>query len=280
MQVKIAAFADEASRDFKGQIAAMERNEIKLLEIRFIDEENIADISREKALEIRRQLDDHGLSVWAIGSPTGKVSLKNDFTPHFDAFRHQLDLAEILGAKHYRLFSFYDTDSTDACFDLICTKMQCMLDAAKGSGILLCHENEKGIYGDQAEKCRRLLAALPELRAVFDPANFLQVGQQVLPAWEMLAPYVEYLHIKDCNAEGKVVPPGAGLANLKELLRRYFSKGGQVVTLEPHLTAFIGLDRLENGERTQSAYSYISGEEAFDAAADALKTIIREAELQ
>ena len=53
MQVKIAAFADEASRDFKGQIAAMERNEIKLLEIRFIDEENIADIPREKALEIR-----------------------------------------------------------------------------------------------------------------------------------------------------------------------------------------------------------------------------------
>lgn len=276
LNLKVAAFADEASKALDGQIAAMKRNGISLLEIRFVDAENISVITAEKAREIRRALDDHGLSVWSIGSPTGKIKISDDFAPHFDSFRHQLELADILGAKHYRLFSFYETDESASCFDRVCERLERFVDASRGSDMVLCHENEKGIYGDIASRCVKLHQAIPALKAVFDPANFLQCGEVILPAWEKLAPYVEYLHIKDCNAEGKVVPPGSGLGNLPELLKRYAAQGGSVCTLEPHLTKFIGLDKLENGEKTESAFSFANSDEAFDAAASALNKMIME----
>lgn len=277
LNLKVAAFADEASREVDGQIAAMKRNDISMLEIRFVEQNSISEISLEKAKEIRKSLDENGLSVWSIGSPTGKISLQKDFGPHLDQFRHQLDLADILGAKHYRLFSFYDTDDSDACFDLICERMQQFVDVAKGRDIVLCHENEKGIYGDTAAKCLKIHKALPTVKAIFDPANYLQCGEVVLSAWELIAPYVEYLHIKDCNAEGKVVPAGAGLGNLPTLLKLYAAQGGQVVTLEPHLSiATLGLDKLEKGEKTQSEFTFANSNEAFDCAAAALRKMIME----
>ena len=88
-----------------------------------------------------------------------------------------------------------------------------MISAAKGSGVDLCHENEKGIYGDVAERCYKLHTALPEFKGVFDPANFVQCGEDTLVAWELLKPFMKYAHIKDAKADGKVVPPGDGIGH-------------------------------------------------------------------
>ena len=68
-ELHIYAFADEASGQIDGQIAAMRRNALNGLEIRGVDGQNIADISLEKAREVRRKMDDAGLTVWSIGSP-------------------------------------------------------------------------------------------------------------------------------------------------------------------------------------------------------------------
>lgn len=276
LNLNVAAFADEASKSLEGQIAAMKRNGISLLEIRFVDADNISVISNARAREIRNALDDAGMKVWSIGSPTGKIKIEDDFEPHLEQFRHQLELADILGADHYRLFSFYGAEFNEAGLAQVLERMNRFAEAAKGTGIVLCHENEKGIYGDIADRCVEIHRALPTVKAVFDPANFLQCGEVVLEAWEKLAPYVEYLHIKDCNAEGKVVPPGTGLGNLPTLLKKYSENGGKVVTLEPHLTKFIGLDKLENGEKTESAFSFATADDAFDAAAAALNKMITE----
>jgi len=272
---KLAAFADEASGELAGQIAAMKRNGIGGLEIRFIDGQNIAKVSCDKAKEIRDRLAAEGLHVWSIGSPTGKIKLQDDFAPHLEEFKHQLELANIMGAEHYRLFSFYGADDSDGAFNAVCERTAAFLDAARGSGVVICHENEKDIYGDTDDRCVKLLTQFPELRAIFDPANFLQCGVKILPAWEKLAPYVEYLHIKDCNQNGEVVPPGEGEGQLPKLLAAYGAKGGRVLTLEPHLNAFVGLEQLENsGSATRSAYAYASADEAFDAAVAALKKIL------
>lgn len=276
LNLKMAAFADEASASVTGQIAAMKRNGISLLEIRQVGENNISVVSKDEAKEIRKMMDDNGLGVWSIGSPSGKIQLSDDFGPHLDQFRHQLELAEILGARHYRLFSFYGADESQSCFDLVCERMQSFIDASKECNVLVCHENEKGIYGDTALHCLKLYQALPALKGIFDPANFLQCGVNTLEAWEMLAQYIEYMHIKDCNSDGKVVLPGTGVGNLRILLKKYAEQGGEVVTLEPHLKAFVGLDKLENGEKTESAGFYKNNDESFDAASAALRNMIME----
>jgi len=269
MKFKLAAFADEASSALDGQIRAMKDNGISLLEIRGVDGENIADLSKEKARLIRQKLDDNGLGVWSLGSPYGKIDLKDDFDAHLEKFKRSIEICDILGTRHIRLFSFYGAQD---CFDDVAERIGKFLDAAAGTDIVLCHENEKGIFGDLAENCLELHMAFPKLKAIFDPANYVQCGQDTKAAWEMLSPYVEYMHIKDALPDGSVVPAGKGAGNLAYLLSNY---QGEVLTIEPHLSVFEGLDALEAGQKTQiPEYAYPDSFTAFRAATDALKDLI------
>ena len=272
MSFKLAAFADEADGRISEQIKAMKENGVDYLEIRGVDGENISDITKEKAKEVRKQLDDAGLAVWSLGSPYGKIGIYDDFAPHLDKFRYGLELAEILGAKHIRMFSFYVPSGDEARFrDKVMSRLEKFILAAEGSGITLCHENEKGIYGDAASRCEEIHKTFPQLKAVFDPANFIQCGQDTVEAWKMLVPYVEYMHIKDAMADGSVVPAGKGIGNLPYLLENY---KGSVLTLEPHLSVFDGFDKLETAEKTKMGYCYPTSRAAFDAAVNALKELI------
>ncbi len=276
--MKIYAFADEASGRIDGQISAMRRNGLDGLEIRGVDGQNIADITPEKAREVRRKLDDAGLTVWSVGSPIGKIPIEADgFSAHLDRLRHVLDLAEVLGAGNLRMFSFYVPEGKKEEYrGKVMDRTGQMLAAAEGSGVALCHENEKGIYGDTADRCRDLLTVFPGLEGVFDPANFVQCGQDTLEAWAMLRNRIRYLHIKDALADGRVVPSGHGIGHVAEILGDFRSLGGSAVTVEPHLTVFDGLKELEQaGQRTRTdAFCYPDSDAAFDAACAALRILL------
>ncbi len=278
----IHAFADEASPNLDGQIAAMLRNGLQGLEVRGVDGRNVSDLSVSGAREIRRRLEENGLCAWSAGSPIGKISLADDFAAHLDRFRRTVEVTAALGAKRIRMFSFYPREG-QAQPDMrgqVLDQLGAMCDACEGSGVLLCHENEKGIYGDNAERCLDLLTAEPRLCAVFDPANFIQCGQDTLEAWEMLKDRVDYLHIKDAFfADGRVVPAGRGDGHVPEIVKDYLARGGTAMTIEPHLTVFAGLKDLERegGRSAVGAYAYESADAAFDAACAALKRILEEA---
>ena len=267
MGFKIAAFADEADNRLEGQIEAMLENDVQMLEIRGVDGENIDKISNDKARLIRKRLDDTGLSVWSLGSPYGKISIDDDFTPHLESFKHSLEIADILGAKHIRLFSFYNAKESGPVLE----RLASFIKAAEGTDIMLCHENEKGIYGDIAARCLEIHKALPQLRAVFDPANYIQCGQDVKEAWQLISPYVEYMHIKDALPDGTVVPSGHGIGELPYLISQYT---GSVLTVEPHLSVFKGFDELETEQKTKHSYCYPDSRTAFRAAVSALKDIL------
>ena len=272
--LKLCAFADEASAEIDHQIEALKRNSIPYLEIRNVDSVNIAKITLEKAKEVKAKLDANGLSVWSLGSPYGKIKITDDFAPHLDEFKYGLELSHELGAKCIRLFSFYEGD--DSTRDIVMERLSAFIDAAKGSGIILCHENEKGIYGDIATRCLDIHKTLPELKCVFDPANFVQSGQDTKEAWELLKNYVYYMHIKDATLDGKVVPAGVGAGNLPFLVSEYSKQGGGVMTLEPHLKIFDGLAALEESEEKTDIddFTYPDNDAAFDVAVNAIKEII------
>lgn len=279
-EIKIYAFADEASPMIDGQITALKENGLQGLEIRNVDNVNVSEISNAKAKEVRKKLDDAGLSVWSIGSPIGKIDIEKDsFAVHTEKFRRTLEITEILGAENIRLFSFFvpkDKNPEDYKEEVI-NRLGTFLDLAKGTGITLCHENEKGIYGDIPERCLELHKALPEIAAIFDPANYVQSGADTIKAWEMLDGYVKYLHIKDSLKDGSVVPAGKGDGNIPFILGEFSKKGKNRVTLEPHLAVFEGLSSLEKEGDTSvvgDVYRYSSNTEAFKAAADALKELI------
>ena len=278
MNYTLSAFADESSNAFSGQIDALKRNGFGCLEIRNLDGKNVTQLTVAEARELTAILTDHGLRVWSIGSPIGKIQIDDDFGAHMELYRHTLELAGEFGAEQIRLFSFFMPKDTapEQHRNLVIDRMAVIAETAKAYGITACHENEKGIYGDVAIRCLELHKAVPELKAVFDPANFVQCGQDTLQAWEMLSPYVHYMHIKDALPNGSVVPPGTGSGNVPALIARYMAQGGKVLSLEPHLYDFVGLKALEQEgeESVVGAMSFETAEEAFDHAANTLKNIL------
>lgn len=273
--VILGAFADEADGALQGQINAMLDNGIAHLEARNIGGKNFIDFTLDEAKAVKEQLDANGLRIWSIGSPLGKIGIKDDMEAHLDKLKHTLELGQLMGSERIRMFSFFiPADEDPAVYrDEVMDRLNRMVETAKGSGILLCHENEKGIYGDIASRCDDILRSVPGLGAIFDPANFIQCGQETLAAWDLLGDRIDYMHIKDCVEGGKVVPCGKGIGHVPEIIAKFRAKGGCQFTLEPHLTVFQGFADLEKDEAKTKidAFEYPTQRAAFDAAVAALK---------
>lgn len=277
--IKIYAFADEASPNIDGQITALKRNGLQGIEIRNVDGANVSDITLEKAKEVKRKLDANGLVTWSVGSPIGKIDIENDdFNAHLEKLKHTLEIADILDSKNIRIFSFYipEGKSAENYKNEVIARLGQMCEIAKAHTVFLCHENEKGIYGDIPERCLDLHSALPELRGIFDPANYVQSGADTLKAWDMLKDYIYYMHIKDSKLDGTVVPAGIGDGNLGSIVKNFILKGGNSFTIEPHLTVFEGFSHLERkGEASVIAeHVFSDSNTAFDAACTAFKNLL------
>lgn len=125
-----------------------------------------------------------------------------------------------------------------------------MVDEAKRRGLVLLHENEKHIYGDTPERCLDLMQEFygEHFQATFDPANFVQCQVNVYPhAYDLLASYIAYMHIKDAHlTDGTVTVAGRGDGGVKEVLSRLSEENFEgFLSLEPHLTDFVGFKDLE-----------------------------------
>ncbi len=276
-EIKLCAFADEAGDSLAEQIAMMRHNGIGLLELRSIDQKNVSKFTNGEVREYKKQLDDAGITVWSIGSPIGKVQISDDFEIDLDLCKRVVEIGEMFGAKAIRMFSFYGTQGKAEYRDTVMERLARYVETTKGTDLILCHENEKGIYGENAARCLEIHQNIPELKCVFDPANYVQVGQDTLEAWDMLEPYVLYGHVKDSLADGNIVPPGKGIGNISEYLSRFKAKGG-VLTLEPHLAEFSALADIEQkGEESKiGLYSFASKREAFDFAVACVKNLLKE----
>lgn len=280
-----SAFADEAGGGLLSQIDALKANGITHIELRGLDEGNISNFTAEQAKNVKKILDDNGIGVSSIGSHFGKINIKDSFDAHFDSFKQCVENADILGTKNIRMFSFYIDENEDYAVyrDEVFARLEKMADYARSGDIWCCHENEKGIYGDTDERCLDILTTFSgKIKGIFDPANFIQCKVEILPAFEKLKNYIEYMHIKDCRiSDGFVVPCGKGDGNIEELIRRFDKFDGKhFLTLEPHLKVFDGLKDLERSggsESVKEEFEYPSNRAAFDAACTAFKAVYEKA---
>jgi len=276
-EFKISGFADEISPEFSKQIEGFKKLGIKNIEPRNIDGINVSSLTAEKAKEVAAILKENDMGVSSIGSPIGKQKITEDFGPHYELFLNTLDVADILGTKRIRMFSFYLPEGEEAVYKKeIFRRMRELLDAAEKRGITLCHENEHGIYGDSPEKCLEIMKEFDgKMRSVFDPCNFVLDGFESYPkAFNMLNEYIEYMHIKDGDADNCICPAGMGIGGIPEILKelKASGRGDMMLTIEPHLQVFSGLDKLSvNHEDLKRKYAYNSSFEAFTAAYEALK---------
>ncbi len=276
---QLSAFADEAAVSLDGQIEAMRKNRISLLELRGVDGINCADLNPSQTAQIIKKLKDAGISVWSLGSPIGKVSIRSPKQAEEDRFKKVLDNAVSLEARCIRLFSFFETKGDPVYRDEVLERLQRFADIASGSGVVLCHENEKGIYGDCEQRCAEIHRAIPSVRAVFDPANFIQCDRDVMKAYALLKEFIYYGHIKDARKDGTVVPAGEGEGHIGTYVPDLLKGGDLVLTLEPHLQDFVGLAGLETPGETSVIDNarFKSNDESFEYAVRALRELLSKA---
>jgi sugar phosphate isomerase/epimerase len=241
MTVKISAFGDEVADDLAEQLNVLTREDIGYLELRAAWGKNVLDLTDDELARARVLLDARGIGVSAIGSPIGKSSLDLPREYELERLRRAVTVAHQWGIRLIRIFSFYVPQAeADSARAEVLARLQILVAEASRAGVVLVHENEKGIYGDTPTRCQDLLTSIdsPALRHAFDPANFVQVGVQPMrDAWPMLAAYTAHVHIKDARfGDGSVVPAGQGEGAIADLLAALAHANYQgFLTLEPHL---------------------------------------------
>jgi 3-dehydroshikimate dehydratase len=274
--IRLSGFADEISADLNEQIATLEREHIHFVDLRSVNGTNVLDLTDQQIAVIKRALDDHNIGVSAIASPIGKVPIDSAFDEQLHRFERAITIAQALKTPYIRIFSFYppaaalgssDAPDPSSYRDEVLRRLHEMTARAHAANVTLLHENEKAIYGDTIARCRDIHenCADEHLRAVLDPANFIQCAQVPYPdAYVALRPWLGYVHVKDARSDGHVVAAGEGTARWPDFLQRLRADGYDgFLSLEPHL-AYAG--------QCQG----FSGAELFGQASQALQHLLQE----
>lgn len=277
--IVLSGFADEMDPNLDQQMEGLKKLGMSHLEMRNVDGKNLTQYSLEEVKQIKARLDANGISLSSVGSPIGKIEIKDDFAPHMELFKHTVEIAHILDTPNIRMFSFFipNGEPASAYRGAVMERLGQFADYAASNDVVLLHENEKGIYGEMAAECLDIMKTFygDHFKAVFDFANFVQAHQNTLEAYEMLKPYIDYVHIKDAVwSDGHVVPAGQGDGHVKEILKMLKESGYKgYLSLEPHLADFAGFASLE---KSGSLNGKVPGDMAFGLAYDSLVKILDE----
>jgi len=279
---KLSGFADEIDPDFDKQIEVLQECNMSYMELRAAYGRSISSYSLEEAKALKEKLDLAGIKVSAIGSPIGKIGIKEDFEAHYELFCHVVELAKLFETKYIRVFSFFmpEGEIAENYKIIVLEQLKRMIAFAKENGVVLLHENEKEIYGDTIVRCKELMEALSceHFMMTFDFANFIQCGQNPWEAFVALKPYIAYVHIKDARMDNHmVVPAGLGDGRIRDIVMVLEAEKYEgFYSLEPHLSEFTGLKDLEGNNKTLIGNTMNDGRSAFITAYKAYETIIKE----
>ncbi len=266
----LSAFADEVAKDLDEQMDALEGEGVKYIELRNVWGKGVLDLTDDEVARVKSETAARGFGISAIGSPIGKIKIADPFEPHLERFRRAVHVAKELGSSYIRLFSYFLPKGDDPARyrDEVMRRMAAKARIAEEEGVTLLHENEADIYGETGERCVDIHRTVPSerLKATFDPANFVQAGEDPMACWNELKDVVAYLHIKDAVAsDGHNVPAGEGDGNIGTILGEAVERGYDgFASLEPHL-------------QRAGRFDGHTGPELFKVAADALKELIAKA---
>ncbi|GGC90788.1 xylose isomerase [Tersicoccus solisilvae] len=238
----LTGFGDEVDPDPRLQAAVLLALGASHLEVRSAWGTNVADFDEETTARLRTILDEQGLAVSAVASPIGKVPAAAPAADELDRLRRVIRTTRALGARYIRIFSFYPADGQPPADirDAVVERLALFAAEAEAAGVVLVHENEKGIFGDVPERIADIMSTVdsPALRVAWDNANFVQVGvRPFTDGYALLRPWLEYLQVKDAVAEsGTVVPAGEGDGELAATIEALAADGYTgFASLEPHL---------------------------------------------
>lgn len=286
-KIIVSGFADEICTDFEEQLRTVKELGMDYICLRAADGKGIAEYTVEEVREqLLPKLQKAGVKVSSVGSPIGKVGIEDE--EGFQRQLAQLDaicrMCEVLDCRYVRIFSFFmPKDKEPADFrDTVFDKMEKFVEIGEKYGVTLIHENEKDIYGDVGSRCVEIMEKFARrgMRSAYDFANFVQCGEDPLECWNLLRPYISYVHVKDAlYSSHENVLCGTGDGKIREILDQAVNRDGYegFLTLEPHLMTFSTFASLENNAKDTGLKNWFrTGAEAYEAQYYALCRILDE----
>ncbi len=220
-QILLSGFADESANDKRAelQFAAFAAVGLKYYSIRFIDVgegvKNVMALSDSEVQRVAHLQREYGLQVSTIGSPIGKVKLKdvddgtsNRYVP-FEQYLAQdvqvaCDRAEALGSKLIRGFAFYHPKGTrpEEHLDQVCDQLGQIAEACDKRGFTFGLEVEANLVGQTGELLGEIYRRVnhPALLTIFDGANIVTQGftaDETYAQYLAMKPGMGWMHIKD-----------------------------------------------------------------------------------
>ena len=239
----LSGFGDEVDPDPHVQCAVLLALGARHIEVRSAWGINVVELDDNQFAELGTIIRDAGLRVSAIASPIGKSDLQAPVEEELARLDRALTAAAVLGAEYIRIFSFWQKDGVpvEQMRTEVVRRLALFAERAAQADVVLLHENEKHIYGDTPERVLDIVQSVdsPALRLAWDNANFVQVGvRPFTDGFASLAPYIEYLQVKDARAgTDDIVPAGEGDGELPETVAALRDLGfAGFASLEPHLS--------------------------------------------
>ena len=275
----LSAFADEISPDPREQVAVLKSCGVRHIEFRSIHRTNVLALADAQVKEFKALLDGEGFRLSAIGSPIGKYPIDEPLEPHLEKFKRAIELCGVLGTPNIRVFSYYppgndpDFDGNWAPHrDEVVRRMRVKAEMAERAGVMLFHENEHRIFGDEPNRVADMLTAVdsPALRAAYDAANWVFSGYDPVEGWEKTKDLTAHIHIKDWKrpqpgeGHGHGVMAGHGDGHMAHSIRDAVRRGYVgFATMEPHL-------------RGGGPTGGVTGADLFPVAVEAFRKVLRD----
>ena len=239
--MRIACFADEISPRFSDQLRVMEELNIHWMDLRSCWDIPVLQLNRHQIADIRDMAADKGICVSCVSTAIGKESIAAPPETALEQLRVAAQTAHMCGAGYVRIFSYYpgETPRPQARSEAM-KRLSHLAEIACQEDIVLVLESAKvttcGAGWETAELLSQVNSA--HLRAVMDPAAFVAAGElpltQSLP---QIAPYLEYVHIKDSRfGQKERFVAGEGDAQVAQILDTLRERDDLFISLEPHLS--------------------------------------------
>ncbi|OHB81689.1 MAG: hypothetical protein A2W31_10350 [Planctomycetes bacterium RBG_16_64_10] len=219
--VILSAFADEAAahKTAVEQFATLAALGLQYYSIRFIDcgngIKNVMQLTRSEITTLRHLEDEYGLNVATIGSPIGKVKLRdvddgtsNAFVPFHKYLGHDVkkacELAHAFETKLIRGFSFYHPRGTDPAEHLpqAVDQLSQIAEVCHRSDLTFGLEIEANLVGQTGQLMAEIHRQVnhPAMVLIFDAANILCQGftpAELFTQYLAMRPGIGWMHIKD-----------------------------------------------------------------------------------
>lgn len=219
--VILSGFADEAANEKQAiqQYAALAAAGLQYYSIRFIDVgngiKNAMDLTKAELKKVVSLQQEYGLQVATIGSPIGKVKLldvedgtKNKYVPFKQYLKkdvqHACDVANTLGTKLLRGFSFYHPVGTDPSehINQVADQLGEIADLCKREGLVFGLEVEANLVGQTGKLLAKIHKKVKNtsLVLIFDGANLVCQGMtpdEVFGEYLAMKPGLGWIHVKD-----------------------------------------------------------------------------------